>query len=298
LKELQTMTFDPITFLVPGLIPADGTTLICSKPKVGKSWLLLDIALSSTADRYILGQIKAVQGDVLYLALEDSLRRLQQRATKLLPTFTGEWPEDLTIATQWRRVDQGGLDDTRDWVTTTRQKGRRVAFIAVDVLKMVRPRPQAGKQAYDLDYEAIMGLRQLSLELSVPILIAHHTLKAEAEDLIDKVSGTLGLTAAADTIIVIERQSQGTVFDIRGRDLEAHTLAVEFNKTSCRWTILGDAATVRHSAERQQVLEIFREANTPLKPKSVTERLDEVSHSAGEVSHFSLQRRSRAGVKQ
>ena len=54
---------------------------------------------------------------MLYLALEDSLRRLQGRGTKLLPTFTGEWPEGLTIATQWRRVDQGGLDDMREMRT-------------------------------------------------------------------------------------------------------------------------------------------------------------------------------------
>jgi hypothetical protein len=296
MKEVHTVRFDPLNFLLPSLIPAEGITLICSKPKVGKSWLLLDLCLSATMNRYVLGELKAVQGDVFYLALEDSLRRLQSRTTKLLPTFTIEWPETLAVTTQWRRVDQGGLQDLREWVEETRGKGRKVAFIAIDVLKMVRPRPQAGKQAYDLDYEAIVGLRQLSLELSVPILIAHHTRKAEAEDLIDKVSGTLGLTAAADAIIVIERQSQGYVFDVRGRDVEAHTLAVEFNKTTCRWTILGDAATVRHSAEREHVLEIFREAaGGPLTVKLVTEQLDEVSQEGLEQSQASP--RSQAAVR-
>ena len=51
--------------------------------------------------------------DVLYLALEDNWQRLQRRLTKLLPTFTGEWPSGLTLATGWRRVNEGGLDDIR-----------------------------------------------------------------------------------------------------------------------------------------------------------------------------------------
>jgi RecA-family ATPase len=269
MEELQTMTFDPMKMLVPGLIPGEGTTLICSKPKVGKSWLLLDLGLSATMDQYVLGELKAAQGDVLYLALEDSDRRLQARGTKLLPTFTGKWPKSLAAKTVWRRVDQGGLQDLREWVEEKRGKGRKVAFIAIDVLKMIRPHPQAGKQAYDLDYDAIVGLRQLSLELGVPILIAHHTRKAEAEDLIDKVSGMLGLTAAADAIIVIDRQSQGWVFDVRGRDIEADTFAVEFNKTTCRWTIGGDAVTMRMTSERGAVLAALEEATEPMGPNDI-----------------------------
>jgi RecA-family ATPase len=73
------MTFNPIRFLVRNLIPSEGITLVCAKPKVGKSWLLLDLALASTMDRYTLGDIRPTQGSVLYLALEDSLRRLQSR---------------------------------------------------------------------------------------------------------------------------------------------------------------------------------------------------------------------------
>jgi hypothetical protein len=279
MQEVQTMTFDPLKFLVPGLIPAEGVTLISSKPKVGKSWLLLDLGLAATMDRYTLGDLKVAQGDVLYLALEDSFRRLQARATKLLPTFAGKWPKTLAVTTEWRRVDEGGLQDLREWVEETRQKGHKVAFIAIDVLKMIRPQPKAGKQPYDLDYEAIVGLRQLANDLHVAILIATHNRKAGSDDLIDLVSATLGLTAAVDAIIVIDRQGQSFVFDVRGRDIEADTLAAEFNKDTCRWTILGDAATVRHSVERQQVLDIFRDAEGgPLTPKSVTERLAEVSH--------------------
>jgi hypothetical protein len=270
-KDIRTMIFNPVTFLVRDLIPNEGITLICAKPKVGKSWLVLDVALASTMDRYVLGDIKPVQGDVLYLALEDSLRRIQARMTKLLPTFTEEWPEGLTFATQWRRVDQGGLDDIREWAAETKAKGRNIAFIAIDVLKMVRPPSKAGQPPYEADYEAIKGLHQLAIELGVPIVVIHHTRKQAAEDLIDTVSGTAGLTGAVDTIIVIERQSQGTVFDVRGRDIEANSLAVEFNKNTCRWTILGPAAEFKRSDNQAKIIEALRQAAGPLGPKKVTE---------------------------
>jgi hypothetical protein len=269
MKEVHTMRFDPLKFLVPDLIPAEGVTLISSKPKVGKSWLLLDLALSATMDRRTLGELKVTQGDVLYLALEDSLRRLQGRMTKLLPTFTVEWPETLVCATKWRRVDDGGLQDLREWVEETRQKGHKVAFIAIDVLKMIRPHPKPGKQPYDLDYDAIVGLRQLANDLHVAILIATHNRKAGSDDLIDLVSATLGLTAAVDAIIVIDRQPQGLVFDVRGRDVEADTLAVEFDKNTCRWRLLGDAAAMRLSSQRKKVLTALEEADEPLGPNDI-----------------------------
>jgi hypothetical protein len=92
-KELQSMTLPPLSWIVPNIIPAEGVTLLCSKPKFGKSWLAYNLCIACTTDRYTLGTIKPAQGDVLYLALEDSIRRLQQRMGKLLQTFGAPWRE-------------------------------------------------------------------------------------------------------------------------------------------------------------------------------------------------------------
>ena len=74
-KELQSMTFPPLSWIVPNIIPAEGVTLLCSKPKFGKSWLAYDLCIACTTERYIFGNIKPAQGCALYLALEDSKRR-------------------------------------------------------------------------------------------------------------------------------------------------------------------------------------------------------------------------------
>jgi hypothetical protein len=105
---LQSMTFPPLNFILPTLVP-EGATLLVSRPKFGKSWLVLDIAIATAAGRFTLGELKPSTGDVLYLALEDGRRRLQRRITKLLPTFSITWPTGLEIATEWPRADQGGL---------------------------------------------------------------------------------------------------------------------------------------------------------------------------------------------
>jgi predicted ATP-dependent serine protease len=108
--DLRKMIFKPVRYIVPGFIP-EGLTLIVGRPKIGKSWLALDLCLAAASDRFTLGEIKPAQGDVLYLALEDGKRRLQRRLSKLLPTFDGEWPSRLTLATD------GGGPIRAGWTT-------------------------------------------------------------------------------------------------------------------------------------------------------------------------------------
>ena len=43
-----------------------------------------------------------------------------------------------------------------------------------------------------------------------------------------------------DTILVLARKAQGTTLHGRGRDIEDETaLAMQFNKETCRWSVLG-----------------------------------------------------------
>lgn len=262
--QLQRETFAPISFVVPDLIPAEGVALICSKPKMGKSWLALDLAIAVTTDQSVLGSITPGRGDVLYLALEDSKRRLQRRMTQLLKS-SGGWPIGLTLATDWRRTNEGGLDDMKDWCRSIEKR----RMIVVDVLAKIRPPQNGSKSVYDNDYEAISGLHRLSMELGIAIVVIHHTRKLAAEDAMDTVSGSFGLVGAADTIIVIERRSQGTILNVRGRDVESAELAVRFDENTCRWTLLGNASQVHRSDERKCVLEALAKVSRPVSPQEI-----------------------------
>jgi hypothetical protein len=91
----------------------------------------------------------------------------------------------------------------------------------------------------------------------------------EAEDPLDTVSGTLGLAGCADAVMVLNRSSQGTTLYVRGRDVEEAEHAVTFDKTSCRWSILGNATDVHRSNERGKILSVLLEAKSLMGPQDM-----------------------------
>jgi AAA domain len=258
-KELQSMEFPPIAWIVRNIIPAEGVVLLCSKPKFGKSWLAYDLCIACTTDRFTLGTINPAQGNVLYLALEDSKRRLQRRMTKLLPTFGSAWPDKLLLKTEWRRLHEGGLEDIRVWHADTKKTGGKPILVVVDVLAKVR-KPVGNRQLYEADYAALADLTNLANELELAIVVAHHTRKMAADDLMETVSGSYGVSGAVDTILVMANRPNGAVLDIRGRDVESAELAIEFDKQTCRWRLLGDAAEVHVSSQRAKIIAALKEA--------------------------------------
>jgi hypothetical protein len=264
-EDLRRETFPPLSWFLKDIIPAEGVTLLCSKPKFGKSWLALDAAIAASADRFTLGEIKPAQGDVLYLALEDSRRRLQRRITKLLPTFSGKWPEGLKIATKWRRLHEGGLEDIREWYGRTKDKGGKPLAVVIDVLAKIR-KPTGNRQAYEADYDALTGLCELANELGIAVVVIHHVRKMAADDLMETVSGSFGIVGAVDTVLVMApSKTGGAVLDIRGRDVESAELAIQFSKDSCRWTILGTAAEVHQTDQRKAIIAVLAERGAPMK---------------------------------
>jgi hypothetical protein len=264
--DLRMMTFEPVRYVLPRFIP-EGLALLVGRPKVGKSWWVLDLCLACTSDRPTLGNLKPVHGDALYLALEDGKRRLQNRLGKLLPTFSGEWPKRLKLVPMggWKRADQGGLDDIADWCRSVPNP----VLVVVDTLERIR-KPATGKSPlYSADYEAITGLQKIANEFGIAIIVLHHDRKSEADDAFDTVSGTLGLTGAADTILIIKRRPNGVVLYARGRDIEESETAMEFDKATCRWTILGAASEVLRSNERARVIAALKAAGQPLATKDI-----------------------------
>jgi len=250
-RDLQQKQFDPVRYVLPGYIP-EGITLLVGKPKIGKSWAALDLCIAATSDRFTLGTIKPSQGDVLYLALEDSQRRLKRRMATLLQ---GEipWPARLTLQTSWRRANEGGLEDIKAWCETVTSP----TLILIDTLEKFRSQPKWGAQNYSTDYEAISGLQAITKSKpGLAIVLLHHNRKMDADDPFDTVSGTLGLTGAADTILIMRRQAGSVQLLVRGRDVEESETSLQFNKNTCRWTILGTEATeAAVSAERKQIIE-------------------------------------------
>jgi hypothetical protein len=104
----------------------------------------------------------------------------------------------------------------------------------------------------------------------VAIVIVHHLRKSVGEvDPFEKVSGTLGLSGAADTVLVLDRDASGATLYGRGRDIEEIETAVEFNKETNTWRVLGEAAEVRRTNERAAILSVLIDADEPISPRDI-----------------------------
>jgi RecA-family ATPase len=196
--ELMAAHFPEPKWAVPGMI-CEGVNLFCGPPKVGKSWAALGLALDIAAGTQAFGSIPVNQGEVLYLALEDTARRLQSRMRTLLAGNAA--PADLTIVTECARLDLGGAENIDGWLTNH----LRARLVVVDVFAKIRPAAAHGSNAYDADYAAIGAIKRLADKHAVAFLVVHHVRKAGSDDFLTEVSGTNGIAGAADATLVLKR---------------------------------------------------------------------------------------------
>lgn len=261
---LLTMTFPPIRYVVEEYV-VEGLTVLGGRPKLGKSWLALDFAVAVATGGRALGSIQCEQGDVLYLALEDNPRRLQSRLRETLEASEHQPAglERLTFRTKAGRLDGDLMQTLEAW----RARCSDARLVIVDVLAKVRPQRGKGEGVYEYDYRCAEPLQQWAITHGVAVVVVHHVRKAEAEDPLEMLSGSNGLSGAADTILVLARDTHGITLYGRGRDIEEIETAID--RDGGAWRILGAAEDVRRSDERRVILNVLREAADPMGPTDI-----------------------------
>lgn len=272
---LKTEFPEPI-WVVPGLIPA-GLTVLAGAPKLGKSWLALCLGLALANGGRALGKIQVDQGDVLYLALEDTPRRIQDRLEQLGATST----ENMGLCFEWERGELGAslLDGQLSM-------NPKIKLVIIDTLQKFREPSRGNHNIYASDYEAVGQLKRVADKHNIAVIIVHHTRKGGGEDKLELVSGSFGITGAADTTITLSRargEADGKIF-ITGRDVDEQELALKLDNIT-GWTLLGDAKEYEQTKERLDVLNIFRDSSEPLGPKDVADILGKRSSNIRYLIH-------------
>jgi hypothetical protein len=179
-SDLQHKVFNPTTWVVPGILP-QGLSILGGRPKLGKSWLALDIAMGVSEGGFTLGN-KCDPGDVLYCALEDTERRLQQRLGKI--RASGPFPKRLALLTSLARADEGGVAEVRRWLV----QANNPRVVVIDTLAKVRPGKGRDEGSYDADYKAVTIWKDLADEFNIAIVLVHHVRKMLADDPLEMIS--------------------------------------------------------------------------------------------------------------
>jgi bifunctional DNA primase/polymerase-like protein/AAA domain-containing protein len=274
--DLHDRTFAAIKYVISKYL-AEGCTLLAGRPKIGKSWLTEDWGLNVADGGETLGE-QVEQGDVLLLALEDNERRLQDRFKKILGPFRKPSAR-LYYETEWPRVDEGGLEKIEAWIAAMPNP----KLIIIDVLARIRPLQQGRAPQYDIDYQIVASLQKIASANRIAIVVVTHVRKSGSEsgDAIDKISGTLGLSGAADSFMVLDRDGQGVTLYTRGRDIEEISVAIEFKPGRCRWTVLGQAGEVRKSDERRLILDALNGSGTGMTRADLVAATEMKSNNVG-----------------
>lgn len=242
--DLETMEFPPVKWAVPEMLP-EGLALLAGASKLGKSWMALGLAIAIALGGIALEQIPCEDGDALYVALEDPRRRMKSRLRDLM----GEepFPRRLSIidmSSRMPQMDQGGMQVLDLWL------GRHpeARLVVIDTWQRFRGRI-AGRRngnAYEEDVAAAAPLQELAGKHCVCILLIHHVRKAfqPGDDWMDRISGSAGLGATADTSLGLFRSrgiegQKDALLRRTGREVIEGDLRAEFD--GLRWRITGTA---------------------------------------------------------
>lgn len=231
-EELSNMELPPTRMIVHQLIP-QGLHILAGAPKTGKSWLTLWLCLQISKGEPVW-ELPTEKGTVLYLCLEDSYGRIQERMLDL----TDYAPPNIHFTTMAETIN-GGLVKQ---IETFLAEHPETNLIAIDTLQRIR-NVSGDLNAYANDYKDINLLKQIADKHGIAILLVHHLRKQGDDDPVNMISGTTGLTGAVDGLYVLRkdsRRSQTAKLIATGRDIEDWEFTLKFDKHSHMWNFISD----------------------------------------------------------
>lgn len=232
-EEIMTTVYKPIEFVVDNLL-AQGLYILAGAPKVGKSWLALDMCLSIAKGEKVLGQ-QTTQGTALYLCLEDSYVRIQNR----LYEITDVPAERLHFVIMSESIGNGLEEEIENF----KNEHYDLKVVFIDTLQKVRNESESG---YGTDYKELSVMKALADKLEITIVVVHHTRKCADSDPFNMISGSTGLSGCVDgSMVLIEskRGSRKAKLHCVGRDIENQEINVVFENS--RWKVSDDIKNVK-----------------------------------------------------
>jgi len=229
---LMSQPLRPPNFVVDTLI-SQGLHILAGSPKVGKSWLALWLAVTVAKGELVWG-MSVKRGTTLYLCLEDSVLRIQNRLFEI----TEDAPSSVHFCTECAPIGQG----LEEQVETFLAVHPDTVLVIIDTLQMVRPVHDA---TYANDYRDLSVLKRLADKHGIAILLIHHLRKEKADDVFHRISGTTAISGAVDSSFTLVEEKRGSgkaKLSCVGRDIEYRELELQRGSENV-WELVSDSGT-------------------------------------------------------
>ena len=232
-ESLMSLPLTPLNFVVDTLL-SQGLHILAGSPKVGKSWLALWLSVMVAKGEPIWG-MPVKQGTTLYLCLEDSTLRIQNRLFEI----TEDAPANVHFSTGSDILGKGLEEQLCSFLA----EHPDTVLVIIDTLQMIRS--TSYDNTYANDYRDLSALKRIADAHGIAILLIHHLRKETADDVFSRISGTTAISGAVDSsfTLVEERRGSGKAkLSCIGRDIEYRELSLERNSENV-WEMVADSRT-------------------------------------------------------
>lgn len=136
-------------------------------------------------------------------------------------------------------LDTGLLEQLNTSIT----ENKNIKLIIIDTLQLIRGNTNRNDTLYGNDYKEISKIKKFADKNHICILLIHHFRKmADTSDTFNQITGTTGITGAADTMITISKEKRfdkQTLFSLTGRDIEGQEILLNTNQKTHMWEVIG-----------------------------------------------------------
>lgn len=280
-KDILEMEFPETKWLVEDILPK-GLTILTGKPKTGKSWTALNVAIAVATGGKALGQFEAEGGRVCYLALEDTEESLNERLKKVLKGENRDIGIEFTFYRYFVElasklgISLSSTEKFQDAISSIilswlkEQEG--YSLIIIDTYYLIRPSSNSKKQSGEIDYTTLRLLKEIADSKDMGILILHHSKKVEEEDPLNNSYGSIMISAGPDTIWTYFKGKQ--LLHIIGRRTRERIFYITFDNEIMSWIVKGEYQEEQELSEsNQEIINLLKTEGKALTIKEIAKRI-------------------------
>lgn len=287
-SELQDKTLPPMKWLIDDLLPVGGVVMLSAKPKMGKSFLAIQLALTVASGGEFLG-FQAQKHEVLYIDLETSQRSMKNRISMM----TADAPKGLYLMTPQEVFEFGNIGNGfESQVDYFLESHKGVKLVIVDTYGLIQgSRPS--QYVYRQEYGEISHLNSWARKKGFTLVLIHHQNKQDDyANPVQGISGSTGITGGLQAYYILSKRDytdKMTKLTIGGKEIMERDIFIQpESDTNRTWVEVEpeDRPSRRKTVSNDPVTMAIRELcadkdEIEISAKELAERVGESPRSVG-----------------